>query len=57
MREKSTGQLLGFYGSGVVVCLIVAVTAFVKGSVALGVVLLAFAAMMIGILRSRRGSG
>jgi hypothetical protein len=56
VRSKSPGQLLTFYGSALVVCLIVAIVAFVKGSLALGAVLLVFAAIMAGILDSRRNS-
>jgi hypothetical protein len=36
--------------------LIVAIAAFVKGSLALGAVLLVFAAIMVGILVSRRNA-
>jgi membrane protein implicated in regulation of membrane protease activity len=57
MKPKSNGQLLMFYGSAFVVCLIVAVAALAKGSVALGVVLLLFAAIMAAILVSRRPTG
>ena len=46
-----------FYGSAVVVCLIVAVAALAKGSVALGVVLLVFAAVLAAIIVSRRQAG
>ena len=57
MRPKSNGQLLMFYGSALVACLIVAVAALAKGSVALGVVLLVFAGIMAAILLSRRQAG
>jgi hypothetical protein len=57
MRPKSNGQLLMFYGSALVACVVVAVAALAKGSVALGVVLLVFAAIMAAILLSRRQTG
>jgi hypothetical protein len=57
MRRKSPGQLLTFYGSALVVCLIVSVAAFVNGSVALGALLLIFAVIMGGILASRFNTG
>lgn len=57
MRPKSNGQLLMFYGSAFVACLIVAVAALAKGSVALGVLLLLFAGIMAAIIVSRRQTG
>jgi membrane protein implicated in regulation of membrane protease activity len=57
MRPKSNGQLLMFYGSAFVVCVIVGAAAFVKGSWAVGLVLFVFAAIMATILVSRRQTG
>jgi hypothetical protein len=41
-----------FYGSAFVACMVVAVTALARGSLALGVLLLVFAAIMAAILVS-----
>ena len=57
MRLKSNGQLLMFYGSAFVVCVIVGGAAFVKGNWAVGVVLFVFAVIMAAILDSRRQTG